>query len=46
MSPKYDMVKSYYDRKLWNKSRVKAAVVKGWITEEEYEMITDEAYTA
>lgn len=46
MSPKYEMVKSYYDRKLWNKSRVKAAVVKGWITEEEYALITGEAYSA
>lgn len=39
MSKKYSIVKSYYDRKLWNKTRVRNAVKKGWITEEECEKI-------
>ena len=39
MSKKYSTVKDYYDRKLWNETRVHNAVKKGWITEEECEMI-------
>ena len=33
-SPKYELVKSYYDRGLWNEARVRTAVGK-WITAEE-----------
>ena len=43
-SPKYDKVKRYYDSCLWNKTMVRNAVVKGWITTEEYEEITGEVY--
>lgn len=43
-SAKFDKVKSYYDRGLWNEARVANAVVKGWITEEEYEEITGIPY--
>ena len=39
-SPKYEKVKKYYDEGLWNTERVKNAVSKGWITEEEFEEIT------
>lgn len=39
MSKKYSIVKNYYDRKLWNETRVRNAVKKGWITEEECEKI-------
>ena len=39
-SEKFALVKSYYVRKLWNEYRVRMAVVKGWITAEEYEEIT------
>lgn len=39
MSKKYSIVKDYYDRKLWSETRVRNAVKKGWITEEECEMI-------
>lgn len=45
MSPKYEKVKAYYDQGLWSKSRVHDAVEKSWITPEEYELITGEAYT-
>lgn len=44
MSPKFEKVKSYYDSGLWNKTRVRNAVVKGWITSEEYLLITGEEY--
>lgn len=41
---KLEMVKDFYDRGLWSKTRVRNAVVKGWITAEEYEMIVGEPY--
>ena len=37
-SPKFELVKSYYDRGLWSADRVRKAVGK-WITEEECEEI-------
>lgn len=39
-SPKYNKVKYYYDNGLWKETRVREAVVKGWITEEEFIEIT------
>ena len=44
MSPKFEKVKNYYQSGLWNKTMVRNAVVKGWITAQEYELITGEAY--
>lgn len=43
-SNKYDTVKRYYSLKLWDVSRVRNAVVKGWITEAEFKEITGEDY--
>lgn len=43
-SPKYDMVKGFYDDSRWSIERVRNAVVKGWITEEEFYEITGEPY--
>lgn len=43
MSKNFEKVKNYYDRGLWNKTRVYNAVGK-WITAEEYELITGEPY--
>ena len=43
-SKKFDTVKKYYDGGLWALYRVRAAVVKGWITAEEYQEITGERY--
>lgn len=43
-SEKYELVKRYYDEGLWKKKAVKNAVVKGWITEDEYEDITGEKF--
>ena len=44
MSSKFQKVKEYYDKGLWNISRVRNAVVKNWITAEEFEEITGESY--
>ena len=44
MSPKFNKVKKYFDSGLWNKQMVANAVVKHWITAEEYEIITGEVY--
>lgn len=44
MSKKFAKVKKYYDEGLWSKRQVHDAVVKGWITAEEYEIITGEPY--
>lgn len=43
-SKNYNTVKKYYDNGCWNLYRVKRAVVKGWITEEEYKEITGFEY--
>lgn len=44
MSKKFNMIKSAYERGTWNNVMVHNAVVKGWITEEEYQIITGEEY--
>ena len=46
MSKKFELVKRYYDQGLWSKARVRNAVIKEWITAEEYELITGEVYEA
>ena len=43
-SPKYEMIRDYYDQGLWNEKKVRNAVVKGWITPEEYKEITGNDY--
>ena len=40
MSPKFELVKRYYDEGLWSAERVRNAVGK-WITQEEYEIIVN-----
>lgn len=44
MSAKFETVKRYYDDGCWDKSRVKKAVERNWITAEEYAEITGEPY--
>ena len=44
MSPKFNKVKAYYDNGFWNIAMVRNAVVKGWITPEEFKEITGEDY--
>lgn len=43
---KYEKVKSYYDRGLWNIIMVRNAVIKEWITPEEFKVITGEEYSS
>ncbi len=44
MSRMYERVKKYYDKGLWKIAAVRNAVVKGWITAEEFKEITGEDY--
>lgn len=44
MSSKFEKVKGYFERGLWNLERVRNAVVKGWITAEEFLAITGGFY--
>lgn len=44
MSKKYNKVKGYYDKGLWTKKMVRNAVIKAWITADEYEEITGDKY--
>ena len=41
---KYDIVKRYYSLKFWNLEKVKNAVIKGWITPQQFEEITGIPY--
>lgn len=45
-SKHFDKVKGYYNNGdgLWKISRVREAVVKGWVTEDEFKEITGENY--
>lgn len=43
-SKNYEKVKGFYGERLWNIIRVRNAVVKGWITEEEFAEITGKDY--
>ena len=46
MSAKYNIVYKYYNtrkangERMWDIDKVRNAVVKGWITEEEFKLIT------
>ena len=44
MSKHFKKVKGYYDSGLWSIERVRNAVVKSWITAEEYRIITGENF--
>lgn len=43
-SKNFNKVKNYYDAGLWKESRVREAVIKNWITAEEFEEITGNPY--
>ena len=45
-SEKYDMIKTFYMRKMWDEKRVRNAVVKGRITADEFEEITGIEYSS
>lgn len=38
-SKRYELVKGYYDKRLWTRKMLKNAVIKGWITQDEYDGI-------
>ena len=50
MSVKFEMINNFYHTiksdgtRLWNEKQVKEAVVKGWITAEEFETIVGTKY--
>lgn len=44
MSSKFEIVKEFYDTGRWNIIRVRNAVIKNWITTDEFEQITGEKY--
>ncbi len=41
---KFEMIRKFYQKRLWNISRVRDAVKKGWITEEEFKTVTGEEF--
>ena len=41
---KFEMVKKFYQKKLWGLGRVRDAVSAGWITEEQFQKITGKAF--
>ena len=43
-SKNFDKVKKYYKNGMWSINMVRNAVVKEWITEEEFKEITGEDY--
>ena len=43
-SAKFDLVKGYFESGLWRKKAVRNAVIKEWITAEEFKEITGEDY--
>jgi len=43
-SLRFELVKRYYDRGLWNIERVAQAVKHNWITTDEYLEITGQPY--
>ena len=45
-SPKFELVKRYYDEGRWKKKAVWNAVGREWIRPDEYEEITGEPYVA
>lgn len=38
-SKRYELVKGYYDKRLWTRKMLENAVIKGWITRDEYDGI-------
>ena len=44
MSEKFYKIKEYYDLGIWSEKNVRNAVVKEWITAEEFKLITGKDY--
>ncbi len=45
MSEKFEIVKKYFDMDMWTEQKVRNAVIKGWITAEEFKTITGKNYS-
>ena len=45
MSDNFELLKGYYNDRLWDIKRMRNAVIKKWITMEEFKIITGEVYT-
>ncbi len=45
MNSKYEKVKNYYEKGLWSIERVANAVLKGWITVDDFEEITGQVFS-
>lgn len=43
-SKNFEKVKKFYKEELWDRERVKMAVIKSWITKQEFEEITGEIF--
>lgn len=43
-SQKFDDIKKYFDFEFWDIKKVRNAVIKNWITEQEFNLITGEKY--
>lgn len=46
MSPRYNLLKRYYDMKIYTDENMKVFVACRWITAEEYQEITGSIYVA
>lgn len=44
MSKNFNKIKNHYDSGFWNENRVKNMVIKGHITEKEFEMIVGKKF--
>lgn len=44
-SPRYNLLKKYYDMGIYTDENMKVFVACGWITTEEYKEITGKQYT-
>lgn len=44
MSKYFEKVRTYYQIGQWDIDKVRNAVIKGWITPEEFKLITNEDY--
>ena len=44
MSKYYNLVRKNYDNGFWSIDKVRDAVIKGWITSDEFQEITGEVY--
>lgn len=44
MSAKFEDIKKYYELGIWSEAKVRNAVIREWITPEEFKLITGKEY--